>query len=110
VYALMLILGISIAAGNWLAGLPVFQIITLMLLPPLLGVVRGILRLMAVIELLPEWKPQLLAQGWIWTILAPLVPLISLWNHLVSATTRRITWRGVRYELASPAVTRVLPR
>jgi cellulose synthase/poly-beta-1,6-N-acetylglucosamine synthase-like glycosyltransferase len=110
VYALMLILGISIAAGNWVAGLPIFQIITLMLLPPLLAVVRGVLRLVAVVDLLPEWKQPLLAQGWIWTVLAPLVPLVSLWNHFVSATTRRITWRGVRYELASPAVTRVLPR
>jgi ceramide glucosyltransferase len=110
VYALMFVLGITIAAENWVAGLPAFQIVTLLLLPPLLAVVRGVLRLVAVIELLPEWKQQLLAQGWIWTVLAPLVPFFSLWNHLVSATTRRITWRGVRYELTSPVATRVLPR
>jgi ceramide glucosyltransferase len=110
IYAAMLALGITIVAENWMAGLPAFQIITLLLLPLLLAVVRGVLRLVAVIELLPEWKQQLLAKGWIWTVLAPIVPLISLWNHLVSATTRRITWRGVRYELVSPTVTRVLPR
>lgn len=110
IYALMLILGISIAVGDWTTGAPMFQIITLMLLPPLLAVVRGVLRLVAVIELLPEWKQKLLAQGWIWTVLAPVIPLILLWNHIVSATTRRITWRGVRYELTSPATTRVLPR
>jgi hypothetical protein len=106
----MFVLGITIAVDNWVAGLPAFQIITLLMLPPLLAVVRGVFRLVAVVELLPEWKQQLLAQGWIWTVLAPLVPFLSLWNHLVSATTRRITWRGIRYELASPAATRVLPR
>jgi hypothetical protein len=110
IYAAMLVLGITIAAGNFLAGAPMFQIVMLLLLPPLLGMVRGILRLLAVIELLPERKQSLLAQGWIWTMLAPLVPLIALWNHLVSATTRRIVWRGIRYELVSPTVTRVLPR
>lgn len=110
IYAAMLVLGISIAAGDLVAGAPMFQIVTLMLVPPLLSMVRGVLRLIAVIELLPEWKQSLLAKGWIWTVLAPIVPLIALWNHLVSATTRRITWRGVRYELTSPAATRVLPR
>jgi ceramide glucosyltransferase len=110
IYIVMLILGVTIAAGDWIAGAPSFQIITLLLLPPLLAVVRGVLRLMAVIELLPEWKQQLLAQGWIWTVLSPLVPFFSFWNHLVSATTRRIRWRGVRYELTSAAATRVLPR
>ncbi|MGB6431891.1 MAG: glycosyltransferase [Candidatus Acidiferrales bacterium] len=110
IYATMLVLGVTIAAGDLLTGAPMFQILTLMSLPPLLAVVRGMLRLVAVIELLPEWKKQLLANGWIWTVLAPLVPLVSLWNHLVSATTRRIAWRGVRYELVSPTVTRVLPR
>ena len=110
IYATMLVLGITIAAGDWISGTPMLNIVMLVLLPPLLAMVRGALRLAAVIEILPERKQSLLAQGWTWTILAPIVPLVALWNHLVSVTTRRITWRGVRYVLTSPSTTRILPR
>jgi hypothetical protein len=110
IYATMLVLGITIAVEDLVSGVPMFQIVMLLLLPPLLAMLRGALRLAAVIEILPERKQSLLAQGWIWTILAPIVPLVALWNHLVSATTRRITWRGVRYVLTSPSTTRILPR
>ena len=110
IYAAMLVLGITIAIEDLLSGAPAFQIVMLLLLPPLLAMLRGALRLAAVIEIFPDRKQSLLAQGWIWTLLAPIVPLFALWNHLVSATTRRITWRGVRYVLTSPSTTRILPR
>jgi ceramide glucosyltransferase len=110
IYATMLALGITIAIEDLVSGAPAFQILMLLLLPPLLAMLRGALRLAAVIELFPERKQTLLAQGWIWTILAPIVPLVALWNHLVSLTTKRIRWRGVRYVLTSPSATRILPR
>jgi len=110
IYVAMLVSGIALAAADWFTGTPAFQVVLLLLTPPLLAILRGVLRLMAVTELLPEWKEQLLARGWIWTLLAPVVPLFSLWNHLMAAFTRRISWRGARYELVSPTQTRILAR
>ena len=105
--------GNFITTGNPLdlaiQGAGFFQILLLTLLPVILCAARGVLRLAAVIELLPEWREKLLAYGWAWTLLAPLVPLVYLYNTFVAALTRTITWRGIRYELVSPHQTRILP-
>jgi len=79
-------------------------------LPPIFCAVRGVLRLIAVIDLLPEWREQLLAYGWAYTLLAPVVPFFSLYNTLVAAFRRKIVWRGTRYELLSQSRTRILVR
>jgi hypothetical protein len=79
-----------------------------MLAAALLAAAKGYLRLVAVSELLPAWKEKLLAYGWAWTLLAPLVPFVYLYNSLVAAFTRRIVWRGIRYELVSANQTRIL--
>jgi hypothetical protein len=110
IYFAMLVSGIALAAADWFTGAPSLQVVLLLLVPPLLAILRGVLRLAAVTELLPEWKEQLLARGWIWTLLAPVVPLFALWNYLLAAFTRRITWRGARYELKGPSQTRILLR
>jgi len=109
-YCAVLLLGLGLFVGHWAAGLPSFQIILLVLFPVILCAARGVLRLTAVLDLLPEWREKLLAYGWAWTLLAPLVPLVYLYNTIVAALTRTITWRGIRYELISPRQTRILPR
>ena len=80
------------------------------LLPPALSMARGVLRLAGVMEVLPEWRSKLLADGWIWTFLAAATPFLALWNTLVALFTRQIRWRGVRYQLLSPGQTRILVR
>jgi hypothetical protein len=109
-YCAVLLLGLGLFVANLAAGLPSFQIILLVLFPVILCAVRGVLRLAAVLDLLPEWREKLLAYGWAWTLLAPLVPFVYLYNTIVAALTRTITWRGIRYELISPRQTRILPR
>ncbi len=108
-YGAVILLGSVLFVSNWAVGLPGFQILLLTLLPVILCAARGVLRLAAVIDLLPEWREKLLAYGWAWTLLAPLVPLVYLYNTFVAALTRTITWRGIRYELVSPHQTRILP-
>ena len=105
----MVLLGLVLFVSNWAAGLPSFQIILLALFPVILCAGRGVLRLAAVLDLLPEWREKLLAYGWAWTLLAPLVPFVYLYNTIVAAFTRTITWRGIRYELISPRQTHILP-
>ena len=34
--------------------------------------------------------------------LAPIVSFLFAWNFLASLVTKRIHWRGIRYELVSP--------
>jgi hypothetical protein len=72
--------------------------------------VRGALRLLALIEVMPERRPQLLADGWIWTLLAAVAPFLALWNTIIALFTRQIRWRGIRYELKSPGQTRIVTR
>jgi ceramide glucosyltransferase len=109
-YGAAILLGLVLFIANWAAGLPSLQILLLALLPVILCAGRGMLRFAAVLDLLPEWREKLLAYGWAWTILAPLVPLVYLYNTIVAAFTRTITWRGIRYELISPRQTHILPR
>jgi ceramide glucosyltransferase len=91
-------------------GLPSIQFVVLALIPPIFASVRGALRLAAVLELLPDLREQLLNEGWVWVLLAPLVPFVYLYNSLTALFTRKITWRGIRYELLSPIRTRIIAR
>jgi ceramide glucosyltransferase len=109
-YCAVVLLGLGLFASNWAAGLPSFQILLLALFPVILCAGRGVLRLAAVIDLLPEWREKLLAYGWAWTLLAPLVPFVYFYNTIVAAVSHTITWRGIHYELISPRQTRILPR
>ena len=103
-------MGFGIFIGNLVTGATAIQILLLALAPPVLSMGRGVLRLAAIVEILPEWKTKLLADGWIWTFLAALAPFLGLWNSLVALFSRQIRWRGVRYELLSRGQTRILMR
>ncbi|MGH9681913.1 MAG: glycosyltransferase, partial [Candidatus Acidiferrales bacterium] len=109
-YCGSIVLGAALFAAKVISGAPAAQLLILAMLPPVLSMARGVLRLTAVMELLPEWKSKLLADGWIWTFLAALAPFLALWNTVNAMFTRKIRWRGIRYELLSPGQTRILAR
>jgi cellulose synthase/poly-beta-1,6-N-acetylglucosamine synthase-like glycosyltransferase len=102
--------GIALYFSDLLAGAPAIHILLLAMVPPVISMTRGVLRLAAVMELLPDWKSKLLTDGWIWTLLAAVAPFLSLWNTIVALFTNRIRWRGIRYQLLSPGQTRILSR
>jgi hypothetical protein len=64
----------------------------------------------AINEAIPEWKGKLQETSWSCLLLAPVVPFLFVWNFIASLLSRRIRWRGIRYELVSPNVTRILKR
>jgi cellulose synthase/poly-beta-1,6-N-acetylglucosamine synthase-like glycosyltransferase len=107
-YAGAIFMGLGLYLNNLIQGAPAFHLLLLAMVPPVLSMARGVLRLAAMMEILPEWKTKLLADGWVWTFLAAVVPFLALWNTLVALFTRRIRWRGIRYLLLSPGQTRIL--
>jgi ceramide glucosyltransferase len=109
-YALTLIYAVITIAWTAISGDPWFQLALIALVVPLLAAMKGALRTVAVSELMPQWKGPLKKWGWVWMMLAPIVPFLFAWNFLASLLTKRIQWRGIRYELISPATTHVLKR
>lgn len=96
--------------GGFLA-LAVGQAASSTLLPLLfsifmLGVMSGAVRVFLATKLLPEdVRPQVRRSWWAYLFLSPVVSLIYLHNVIGSARTRRITWRGIGYEMRSPSET-----
>ncbi len=109
-YCASILMGVGLFISFTITGIPAIQLLLLALVPPTLSMGRGVLRLTAAVEIFPEWKSKLLADGWIWTFLAALAPFLALWNTLVALFSRQIRWRGIRYELLSPGQTRILVR
>jgi hypothetical protein len=109
-YCGAVLMGVGLFIRNLVTDAPAVQLLLLASAPPMLSMGRGVLRLAAIVEVLPDWKSKLLADGWIWTFLAAVAPFLALWNTLVASFSRQIRWRGIRYELLSPGQTRILLR
>jgi len=105
-YCAALLLGLALWAASLVSGEPGMHFLIFILLLLGLAAIRGTLRLAAVLDLLPEWRDTLLAYAWAWTLLAPVVPFVYFYNSAVAAFSRRIRWRGIRYELISSRQTR----
>jgi hypothetical protein len=61
-----------------------------------------------VTEAIPSSRAEIMAQSWIYIAITLVVPFLYLLNFFASLFGRRITWRGIRYEIISPDQTRVL--
>ena len=109
-YCGAILTGAGLFFSNLITGATALHLLLLAFAPPVLSMGRGVLRLAAIMEVLPDWKSKLLADGWIWTFLAAVAPFLALWNTLVALFSRQIRWRGVRYQLLSPGQTRILTR
>jgi len=107
-YSLTLVFAAFVILSTMIDGDPWGQLVLLALGIPLLAAMKGAMRTIAASELLPEWKAKVQEWGWVWFALAPVVPFLFSWNFISSVFTKRIRWRGIRYELVSPTVTRIL--
>ena len=109
-YSLTLIFALVVIVITMAGGDPWGQLLLMTLVIPLLAVMKGAIRTIAVNELLPEWKGKLQEWSWVWAALAPVVPFLYSWNFIASLLSRQLRWRGIRYELVSPSITRILKR
>ena len=109
-FCMTIALGIVLTLGDFFAGRPSMQFAALTFLPLLLASIRGAFRIMAVQEVLPTLKTQTQQQAWIHLLLGVWIPYLYSINFLASATTRKIRWRGIRYELISAQQTNIIGR
>jgi len=109
-YCATVLLGLGMFIANTVSGAPAVDILLLAFAPPVLCMARGAQRMTAVMELLPAWKQKMLADGWMWTLLAPFAPFAALWNSIVALSSRKIRWRGLRYLVVAPGQTRIVIR
>ena len=107
-YCGVFLFGLGLAAAHLGSG-PWTSVVILATLAAIaaLGVAKGIFRLQAVVLLLPEHAESLRRTWWSPTLLAVLVPWLMAVNLIGSALSRRMTWRGVTYELISPWETKI---
>jgi cellulose synthase/poly-beta-1,6-N-acetylglucosamine synthase-like glycosyltransferase len=108
-YSLTMLLGFALVIAQIIEGLPMLQLAVIVLMPAILAMVRGVLRVLALAEIFPAMRQTILGQSWMVTFLAALVPFLFSYNFLVSAVTRKICWCGVRYELISAQQVKILP-
>src|ERR1700738_4758363 len=107
-YCFTFLLGSVLTAGEMIATRPASHLATLLFLPPLLAAIRAAIRVAAVQEALPGSREQITSQSWVYVVLPVVTPFIYVANFLNSVFTRKIRWRGVRYELVSATQTRII--
>ena len=98
----------AIAIFSRTNGVPVIAALTTIALVSFFSIGKSWLRLRAVELVLTQYENELerqvLPQCTFWLITPPLF----LYNCLAALFSRRMTWRGTRYELVSPTETRVI--
>lgn len=85
-----------------------FTLCSLLLFSFAFGAMTGWTRATIAAHLLPANREQLWPYRWVYAVAAPLVSLVYLYNIVASAFSRRITWRGISYEMVGPQQTLVL--
>ena len=89
-------------------GLPYLAPLALIVAIYTLGACRAYLRLRAVSLPLASYLPNLRAGAPAHLFLWPIASVLYLYNALAAAFSRRITWRGIGYELKSPTETVII--
>ena len=97
--------GMVFISGRMLRGESVTSMLVMLAMIYSLGSIKGALRLLAAREALPSARDEITRSWRMFCLLWPLVSLVFLYNFIKSATTRRIHWRGVCYEMRSPTET-----
>ncbi len=101
--------GISLVAGRAAMGRPFATPLILLLVIFALGMMKSDLRLRAVRLVIADRRLRSFTTTLAHLTLWPLASLLFLWNAL-AAISRRITWRGITYELKSSTETVIIRR
>lgn len=107
-YCVTVVLGLALAIGELVNERPALHLATLLFFILILSAIRASLRLVAVTEMLPGSRAQIMSQAWVNIALPAAIPFLYLMNFAHSLITRKIRWRNVRYELISANQTRII--
>jgi hypothetical protein len=89
-------------------GLPFAAPLALLCAIFLTGALKALVRLRAVAMPLAAHRERIRGGAWAHLLLWPLTAALYLYNALAAARSRRITWRGITYELISPTETAII--
>lgn len=108
VFNLVLFWGVALVSVQLVEG-GAFIVPTVLLLTIVaLSVGKGTLRFISVRKILKVHAKEITRYGWGYGLLVPVVSWLTLYALLKSATTNRITWRGITYEIRSPNETNII--
>lgn len=104
------ICAIIILAAYRFSGMISWTAAVTLILVSFFSIGKSWLRLKAVRLILTEYKKELAVQFWTQNTLWLLSPALFLYNALAAWLSRRMTWRGVTYELKSPRETVIISK
>jgi cellulose synthase/poly-beta-1,6-N-acetylglucosamine synthase-like glycosyltransferase len=107
-FCVTVLMGTLLTLSAFFTGRPSIPLAAITFLPLLLASLRGAFRVTAAQEALPSLKSQIQSQSWIHLLLGVWIPFLYLINFVASSFTKKIRWRGIRYELISPQQTRII--
>jgi cellulose synthase/poly-beta-1,6-N-acetylglucosamine synthase-like glycosyltransferase len=102
------VLGLGLAIADLIGERPALHIAALTFFIFLLSAIRASLRVIAVTEILPGSKAQIMSQAWVNIALPVVIPFLYLLNFTNSLMTKKIRWRNIEYELISSSQTRII--
>jgi ceramide glucosyltransferase len=102
--------GIALAILRLIQGKSIVVLLTILLVMFLLGTGKAYLRIRAVAIPLAQYPAELKRSFWAHVLLWPLGALLFLYNSIAAAMSRRISWRGIVYELKSPTEAVIISR
>ena len=102
--------GAALVVARALLGLSFATPLVLLLVIFALGSMKSHFRLRAVSQVIPDQRMRSWGTTLAHLMLWPLASVLYLYNALAAAVSRRITWRGITYELKSPTETVILSR
>jgi len=109
-FALSFFGGVVLVVARALLGLSFATPLLLLLVIFVLGSMKSHLRLRAVSQIIPDSRLHSAGTTLGHLLLWPLASLLYLYNAVAAVVSRRITWRGITYELKSPTETVILSR
>lgn len=108
VFNIVMIAALLIVIFSRANNIEVFAAIATLTLVTIFSVGKSSLRLNAVKLALPVYKIELERQLWTQNTLWLLTPALFLYNSVAALASRRLTWRGITYELKSPNETVII--
>ena len=109
IFSLTFFGGLGIVIASLVANDPAYLALTLWIVIFILGVLKSAIRYRAISEVMLRQSHQLrssLAHMLLW----PFASLLQLVNCVVAASSQRIVWRGITYQLKSPHETVIIAR